>query len=371
MPVIHVEVATPSGAYLVHIGEGLISNAGDLVRRAIGSRKVALITDENVAPRFAESVTGSLAVAGFDTHRITVPAGERSKSWELAGQLLEDMASAGLDRRDAVVALGGGVVGDLAGFCAATYMRGIDFVQIPTTLLAQVDSSVGGKTAVDLRAGKNLAGAFMQPSVVLADTEVLLSLPESEWLSGLGEVAKSAVLDGEESLSWTESVADALVSRDPDSVREAVRMCVTFKAGVVAGDERETGLRESLNLGHTLGHAIEKVLGYGNITHGAAVADGMRFAARLAAAGGFSDAKFSDRQDALLDSLGLHRSPEVYDIGDIRTAMSSDKKARGGRPRFVFAVEPGSFVVTHVEDALLMRELEMWVASSEEEMIES
>ena len=246
------------------IGPELLEDVGELVRLvAPGARKVAIITDNNVGDLFGLTVERKLIEAGFDVHPLSVAAGEASKSWAVAGEVLEALAELRLDRDDLVLALGGGVIGDLAGFVAATYLRGISFVQVPTTLLAQVDSSVGGKTGVDLRAGKNLAGAFKQPLLVIADTSTLSLLPEPEWASGLAEIAKSAVVDGEEFLGWLEENAAALVARDEAAVNEAVKRSVGFKSRVVTADETEAGPRECLNYGHTFGHALEKVSGYG------------------------------------------------------------------------------------------------------------
>ncbi|TLM97432.1 MAG: 3-dehydroquinate synthase, partial [Actinobacteria bacterium] len=298
-------VEVPGARYEVTVGPGLLGEIGATLAALTTARTIALVTDESVAERYGMAVDTSLARAGFRVHAFTVPAGEASKSWAIAGQLLEALAGQGVGRGGLVLALGGGVIGDLAGFVAATYMRGIDFVQVPTTLLAMVDSSVGGKTAVDLAAGKNLAGAFKQPLAVIADTDVLTTLPESEWRSGLAEVAKTAVLDGEEFLSWIEAHADQLLGRDQQALTEAVVRCVRFKAGVVARDEKEEGPRECLNYGHTFGHALEKVLGYGTVTHGAAVAEGMRFAARVSVELAGAQTSFVRRQDRMLDALGL------------------------------------------------------------------
>jgi len=351
--------------YDVVIGEDLLGVAGGLLREATEAASIAIVTDESVAGFFLDLVERSLQSSGFRTVSVIVPPGESSKSWQMAGDVLERFAAGGVDRRDAVLALGGGVIGDLAGFCAASYMRGVAFAQAPTTLLAQVDSSVGGKTGVDLRAGKNLAGAFIQPAIVVADTATLQSLPAQEWTSGLAEVAKNAVLDGEESLRWAEERAGALLARDPGAVREAVRLSVAFKGGVVSRDEREAGLRESLNLGHTLAHAIENVAGYGKVPHGRAVAEGMRFAARLAEKAGVAGPGMRERQERLLDALGLNKLRGAYDSERLRAAMSSDKKARGGRPRFVFALAPGKFEVMHVEEHVLAEELDSWARDTE------
>ncbi len=362
-----VRVNAASGSYDIVIGRGLLEALGTHVRAVSGAARVALVTDDAVSALYGAQAESSLSRAGFEVLSIAVPAGEPSKNWTLAGQILERLAREGIERTDIVVALGGGVVGDLAGFCAGVYMRGIAFVQVPTTLLAQVDSSVGGKTAVDLESGKNLAGVFVQPELVVADTATLDSLPEAEWRSGLAEVAKSAVLDGEPFLGWLESHSSALLARDATAVAETVRACVAFKSRVVEADEREEGLRESLNLGHTLGHAIEKVAGYGAVSHGYAVAEGMRFAAALAGTAAGADHRFVERQSRLLDALGLRALARGYDLDALRLALQSDKKARAGSPRFVLATGPGTFVVTPVSEEVLTEELCAWQRAGREE----
>lgn len=357
-----ISVDTPGGRYDIRVSEDEIGHIGAVAATVLRGSRIALISDETVGGLYGESVAESLEAAGFVVERMLVPAGEKSKSWAVAGQLIERMAARGLDRDDAVVALGGGVVGDLAGFCAGVYMRGIAVIQVPTTLLAQVDSSIGGKTAVDLMAGKNLAGAFVQPSAVLADTSTLASLSDTEWRSGLAEVVKSAILDGEEFLGWLEHNAAGLVARDAAVVTEAVRRCAVFKGSIVSLDEREAGDRESLNYGHTLGHAIEKVAGYGVIPHGIAVAEGLRFAARLSERLAGSDPRFTARQEALLDAVGLVPLQREFDADEIRSAMSSDKKARAGTPRFVLVGQPGVFEVVGVDDSTLREGIAQWLA---------
>lgn len=355
-----IPVGVPGAAYNVEVGAGLLGEIGKMLAKLTESRRVALVTDETVAAHFGMAVDTSLARAGFRVNAFTVSPGETSKSWAIAGELLEELASAGIGRGGIVVALGGGVVGDLAGFVAATYLRGIDFVQVPTTLLAMVDSSVGGKTAVDLRAGKNLAGAFKQPIAVVADTDTLTTLPEGEWRSGLAEVAKTGVLDGEEFLGWLEENADALLARDMSVVAEAVKRCVEFKARVVARDEKEEGPRECLNYGHTFGHALEKVLGYGTVTHGAAVAEGMRFASRVSVQMAGADRSFVRRQDRILDSLGLGRLSEDAEPALLLDAMYADKKARAGSVRMVLVDAPGIWRCERVADGTLSEHLEAW-----------
>ncbi len=366
MSVRRVRVELPDTAYDVLIGSGLLDEVGPLVRGVTRARCAALVSDENVAERYAIRVDVSLARSGFRVSSLTVPPGESSKEWSLAGELLEALAAKGLSRDDIVVALGGGVTGDLVGFVSAVYLRGIDLVQVPTTLLAMVDSSVGGKTAVDLPAGKNLVGAFKQPLLVVADVDTLKTLPDEEWRSGLAEVAKTAMLSGEEMLSWMEGNARRLLDRDPDAVIEAVERCVAFKAGVVAADERESGPRECLNYGHTLGHAIEKVAGYGRFTHGAAVAEGMRFASRVAVQLAGADVSFVRRQDRLLDALGLGALEVALPTAVLHDAMRSDKKARGGEVRMVLVSEPGTWSCVAVERAVIDEHLEAWAGTKSE-----
>ena len=360
----HVDLAGRS--YEVWIGAGLLGQVGERIRVLSDAARAAIITDSTVATLYGAPVRASIERAGFTVQEIVVPAGETSKSWGQAGEVLEALAAAGLDRDDIVVALGGGVVGDLAGFCAATYLRGLAFVQLPTTLLAQVDSSVGGKTGVDLAAGKNLAGAFKQPLVVLADTDALGTLSESEWASGLAEVAKVAILESEERLAWTEANATLLSSRDAAATLDAVHASVAYKASVVTADEQEGGVRECLNFGHTLGHAIEKVAGYGTVPHGLAVAEGIRFAAGLAVDAVGASPEFAARQQRLLDALSIPRVRLAADAGELRGAMSSDKKARGGTPRFVLAVAPGQFVVQAVDEDLLRLHLRRYRSDLDE-----
>lgn len=355
-----VKVEVPGASYDVRVGSGLIEQVGSLVKQATGAKRIALVTDENVAGLIGMKVDVSLARAGLLTESMTVPAGELSKSWQLAGELVEELAAAGLSRTDAVVALGGGVVGDLAGFAASVYQRGVAFVQIPTTLLAMVDSSVGGKTAVDLRAGKNLAGAFKQPAAVIADVDVLGSLPEEEWLSGLAEVAKSAVLAGEEFMEWLERNAAAAVARDPEVVTEAIVRCVRFKADIVSRDEKEEGPRECLNYGHTFGHGLESVLGYGTVTHGAAVAEGMRFAARVSVEAGQATTEFVKRQDRLLDELGLTALDVSANPASLLDMMRADKKSRDRVVRMVLVDGPGLWRCEPVDDGIVMAHLDAW-----------
>ena len=355
-----IAVRVPGRCYDVLVERGSLSRLGEEVRAVSAARSCALVTDENVDTLLGAATEASLHAAGLEPVTISIPAGEASKSWATAGRLLEEFSEAGLGRDSLVIALGGGVVGDVAGFVAATYLRGVPVVQVPTTLLAQADSAIGGKTGVDLPRGKNLAGAFWQPVLVLSDPDVLVSLPEREWLSGLAEVVKSAVLDGEAAFAALEADASALQARDVEATGRAVRMSAELKARVVSGDEREAADRECLNYGHTLAHAIERELGYGTVTHGAAVADGLRFAARLAVEAAGASTEWARRQEALLDALGLAPIDDLRDPAALLGAMKSDKKARAGVVRFVLSSAPGSCVVAPVDDTVVAAALTRW-----------
>lgn len=358
-----IHVGVDGGAYDIVVGAGVLDSCGKLLRTVSDATRIALVTDTVVGQLYGPKVSALLASAGFEVHALSIAPGEASKSWAVAGELLEAMAADGIERGDVVVALGGGVVGDIAGFVAATYLRGIGFAQIPTTLLAQVDSSIGGKTGVDLRAGKNLAGAFKQPLIVLSDTDTLATLPLGEWQSGLAELAKSAVIAGGGFLDWLEGATQRLLERDPETVAEAVRRCAEFKAGVVSADERESGVRECLNYGHTLGHAIENVAGYGVFSHGQAVAEGMRFAVRLGVECAQTPLDFVARQDALLDALGLTSLEQRFDAEKIGAALRSDKKVRAGVTRWVLVDGPGMWRCLPVEETTIAEHLAAWEAS--------
>ncbi len=363
--------AGAAGGYDVLVGRGLLERCGDTLARLGRAGAVALVSDETVWRLYGAAASASLARAGFEVRRHVVPAGESSKAWDVAGALLEALAADGLDRASTVVGLGGGVVGDLAGFCAATFMRGIPVVHVPTTMLAQVDSSIGGKTAVDLAAGKNLAGAFWQPLAVIADIDCLQSLPAPEVTNGLVEAAKAALLEGPEALRAFEATAPAARLGDAAARERIVADAAAFKAKVVSEDERESSLRECLNLGHTLGHALETALGYGVLPHGLAVAEGMRFAASLAAevAGAAPDtAKDTARVLAAVgagaetchEALGPHRGGLTAE--SLVSIMRRDKKSRGGAVRFVLLTAPGVWNAVPVEDEVLLGAVSRWLA---------
>ena len=354
--------------YVVRIGAGILADIGAgmrAVERLANTQRVLLVTDENVAPLYLAQAKDALARHGFRVSEVTLPAGEQAKSLDVVGEVWRAMAQLGLGRDCVVVALGGGVVGDLSGFVASTYVRGVPVVQIPTTLLAMVDASVGGKTAINLEEGKNLVGTFYQPSFVCADTATLATLPEREWKCGCAEIAKSAVIESDEFFFWLLDHAAELAARDAGIVAEAVSRCVIFKANVVARDVTESaGVRECLNYGHTLGHAIEACTGFGTFSHGACVAEGMLFAAALAKRvlddphgdiGAFAAALAE-----LLDALGLGRLD--YDVSPAARldAMKHDKKVRGGQVRFVLARDVATWQVEAVPDDTVLAALEDW-----------
>ncbi len=332
-------------SYEIEIGGGVLAQAGAFVAARTPVSHAVVITDRNVETPYAQAVEESLRAAGAKVHRLAVEAGEPSKSIASADRLWNALLAAGADRKTVVVAVGGGVVGDLAGFIAATFARGLAFVQVPTTLLAQVDSSVGGKVGVNLPGAKNMVGAFWQPLGVLIDTHTLDTLPDREYRAGLAEVVKYGVILDEAFFAWLEDHVDAINRRDRDALEHVIARCCQLKADVVQADERETtGLRAVLNYGHTFCHAIEATTGYGEFLHGEAVSIGMMCAARLAAALGRVDETFIARQRDLLHSLHLPlETPQAPDE-DLLAAMQHDKKVEHGRLRFVLPTRFG-----HVE----------------------
>jgi 3-dehydroquinate synthase len=328
-----IEVALGERRYPIRIGAGLL-DAPDTWRGAFRGRHAVIVTDEHVAPLYLDRLRAGLSALTHET--IVLPAGETAKTLDNVARVLETLAALGASRDSAVIALGGGVIGDLAGFAAASWMRGIDFVQVPTTLLAMVDSSVGGKTGVNLAAGKNLVGAFHQPRAVVIDTATLATLPAREYAAGLAEVVKYGAIGDARFFAWLEANADALNARDAAALAEAIAVSCRQKAGVVARDERELGERALLNFGHTFGHAIEAVAGYGEALHGEAVAIGMVLAADLSARLGRAAAADSKRLAALLTRFGLPIvTPPEVGTDALLTRMRLDKKNVSGRLRLV------------------------------------
>lgn len=338
-------VAAGRGSYSVHVDRGLISRAGEVLRDLLSSPHVVVVTNPTVARLYLEPLRASLRRAGLEPRVVEIPDGEEYKTLSWAGFVWEQCAAAALPRDGAIVALGGGVVGDLAGFVAAGYMRGIAWVDVPTTLLAQVDSSIGGKVAVNLPQGKNLVGAFHPPLAVLSDLDALQTLSYREWQSGLAEVIKAAILGDEELTALMARESAAVRRRDPDVLAEVISRAVAVKASIVEADERETGPRMLLNLGHTVGHALEALAGYGSLRHGEAVAIGMEVAAILAEARGMLAREDGVAIHRLLKAYGLPVYHEGVDIGELWPFMERDKKKQGGRIRFVLPQRLGEAVV--------------------------
>jgi len=340
---VHVNLSERS--YDIEIGSGSLVEAGPFVGALGKLTHAVVITDTNVEKPHGDTCAESLAETGADVDLVVVEAGEASKSVDMANQLWQQILEHGADRKSVIVAAGGGVVGDLAGFIAATFGRGVSFVQIPTTLLAQVDSSVGGKVGVNLPGAKNMVGAFWQPLGVLIDTDVLNTLPIREYRSGLAEVVKYGVILDAEFFDYLEQHVDGLNERHPDVLRHVIACSCRLKADVVENDEREvTGLRAVLNYGHTFAHAIEAETGYGHYLHGEAVSIGMLCASRLAARLGRVDSDLTRRQHQLLAALGLPVDVPDMDREVLLDAMRRDKKVAHGRLRFVLPTRMG-----HVE----------------------
>ena len=340
-----VRVDLAERSYDIQIGAGNMDQAGPRLCEIGRVSHAVVITDENVEQPHGDCVAESLVKAGAEVALVVVEAGEPSKSIEAAAVLWEQMLKLGADRKSVVVAVGGGVVGDLAGFVAATYARGVRFFQVPTTLLAQVDSSVGGKVGINLPKAKNMVGAFLQPVGVLIDTRSLDTLEAREYKAGLGEVVKYGVILDEHLFEYLESYTNELLDRRHTVLGEVVTQCCRLKASVVEKDEREeSGLRAVLNYGHTFGHAIETLSGYGKFLHGEAVSIGMLCASRLAERLGRVDAQFTARQKKLLGALELPTEFPDLDPEEVVRAMMHDKKVEHGRLRFVLPSRMG-----HVE----------------------
>jgi 3-dehydroquinate synthase len=331
-------------AYPIHIGADLIDQAS-LYAPHVRGRLAAIVSNETVAPLYAARVEAALAAAGATTLRIVLPDGEAFKTWETLDAIFAGLLRAQADRQTVLVALGGGVVGDMAGFAAATYQRGIAHLQIPTTLLAQVDSSVGGKTAINHPLGKNMIGAFHQPCAVIADTATLASLPAREFAAGLAEVVKYGAIFDLDFLGWIEDNASNLESRDARAVAYAIRRSCEIKAAIVAEDERDSGVRALLNFGHTFGHAIESACGYGTLLHGEAVATGMALAARFSARLGRVPAADAQRLIALLQRLHLPVRPPQFPHAAWLEFMGRDKKNESARITLILLDALGRAVV--------------------------
>ncbi len=335
--VISVKVPLSERSYSIHIGQQLFSALPEWLPEACGRCEHALIVvDQNIAGSFGKQVENVLAADGYRTSFLEVPAGEGSKRVEEAARLWQAFLEEKADRKSCVIAVGGGVVGDLAGFVAATFARGLSLVQVPTTLLSQVDSSVGGKTGINLPSAKNMVGAFWQPSLVIIDTDTLRSLPDREFRSGLAEVVKYGVILYPDLFDYLEANVEQILHRDPGAITHIIARSCEAKAEVVAQDERETtGLRAILNYGHTFAHALESDSQYGTYLHGEAVSIGMHMAARLAARLGRVDEKFVERQQQLLQRFHLPVSCSGHDPEALWQLMQHDKKVELGTLRFI------------------------------------
>ncbi len=332
-------------SYPIHIGSGILADAGALLRD-LDLRRVVLVTNATVASYWLAPVARGLAEAGIASDTIMIPDGEAHKNQSTLDDVLTRLLEMRAERTTAVVALGGGVVGDVAGFAAAIYQRGMPFVQIPTTLLAQVDSSVGGKTGINHPLGKNMIGAFHQPRLVLIDTACLRTLPPRELAAGMAEVVKYGAIHDPAFFAWLESHAGSLAAADPEALRHAIHTSCAIKAAIVAADEREGGVRALLNFGHTFGHAIEADAGYGAWLHGEAVGAGMVLAARLSARVRGLPTADVDRLIALLRQLNVPTQAPILPVPRWIDLMGRDKKVAAGRIRFVLLDALGRAVVT-------------------------
>jgi len=340
------QVALGERSYAIHVGPGLLADAGPLLAPLLPQPRVVIVTNPVVAAHWFGALSQSLAAAGIGSESIVIPDGESFKSWPTLHDILTRLLEINAERSTTLVALGGGVVGDICGFAAAIYQRGMPFVQVPTTLLAQVDSSVGGKTAINHPLGKNMIGAFHQPRAVVIDTDCLRTLPEREFAAGLAEVIKTAAIRSGAFFQWLEANLPRLVAREGDALVHAVAESCRIKAEIVAADERETGERALLNFGHTFGHAIETGVGYGEWLHGEAVAAGMIRAALLSERLGSLTRADVERLSALVQRAGLPVEPPRLGTERYLALMGRDKKVVAGSIRFVLLRGIGDAFVT-------------------------
>ena len=339
-------------SYQILIGEQLLNAAStwaDLPKAAAA----LIVTNTTVAPLYAQRLQAALAPLYKQVHTVALPDGESYKDWQTLNLIFDELLGKGADRKTVLFALGGGVVGDMTGFAAACYMRGVPFVQVPTTLLAQVDSSVGGKTAINHPIGKNMIGAFYQPQRVVCDLDTLQTLSQREMSAGLAEVIKYGPIADMQFLDWIDAHLDALLARDPKALAHAVKRSCEIKAWVVSQDEREGGIRAILNFGHTFGHAIEAGLGFGEWLHGEAVGCGMVMASHLSQRLGLVDEVFVSRFTALVERAGLPTVGPKLGADEYLHHMRVDKKAEAGEIKFVLIDKPGTAIVRGASDALV------------------
>ena len=343
-------------SYPIHIGPGLLDRA-ELIVPHLAQKRVMVVTNTTVAPLYLARLTAALEGAGVTVANVVLPDGEAYKNWETLNLVFDALLAGRAERKTTLIALGGGVIGDMTGFAAACYQRGVPFVQIPTTLLSQVDSSVGGKTGINHPLGKNMIGAFYQPKVVLADTGTLQTLPARELSAGLAEVIKYGLIRDAGFFAWLEANMAKLRALDPAAITRAIHRSCEIKAQVVAQDEREGGLRAILNLGHTFGHAIESGMGYGNWLHGEAVAAGMVLAATVSQRLGWLGEADVARTRAIVRAAGLPDAAPELPFDTWLEYMGHDKKVEGGRLRFVLLKQLGEAVITGDVPEAVLREI--------------
>ena len=341
-----IPVSLGERSYEIFLEPASSRTLGDRLKRLLDTKKIGIVTDRHVARHYLKATIDSLKQAGFDPVPIVLPPGERTKTLATVARILDVMATHRFERRSLLVALGGGVIGDLAGFAASIYQRGIPYVQVPTTLVAQVDSSVGGKTGVDHRLGKNLIGAFHQPKAVIIDPFMLHTLPRREWIAGLAEVMKYGIIADEAFFSFLEASMPDLLKMDAQAVMRAVARSCEIKAEVVTADERESDRRRILNYGHTIGHALESLGGYRRLIHGEAVGIGLVAEADLSVHLGFCGKDVAGRIRQLVQAAGLPDSlPRATSFGPLWRAMQHDKKVAGGNVIGVWPVRIGEVVI--------------------------
>ena len=357
---ITLQVDLGDRSYPIVIGQSLLSDPGLIARHAAGKR-VAIVTNTTVGPLYLDKVVALLMQAGKQVTTVVLPDGEEEKTWANLMRVFDVLLAEKCDRKTTLIALGGGVIGDMTGFAAATYMRGVPFIQVPTTLLAQVDSSVGGKTGINHPLGKNMIGAFYQPQAVVADTSTLNTLPPRELSAGLAEVIKHGAIIDAGFFDWIEANIEKLVAKDADALAYAIQRSCEIKADVVRQDEREGGLRAILNFGHTFGHAIESGLGYGEWLHGEAVGCGMVMAADLSHRLGFIDAATSARVNALVNAAGLPVAAPDLGVERWVELMQVDKKNEDGQIKFILIKPLGTPVIMPVPQEALLATLKACV----------
>jgi 3-dehydroquinate synthase len=354
---IRVELGEES--YGIFIGSSILDRVGEKLRRYEFSPKIAIVSNPTVYHLYGKRVVSSIRQEGYEVHVVLIPDGEEYKDFLWAYYILSELLKSGLDRKSAIIALGGGVVGDIAGFCASTYMRGIAHVQIPTTLLSQVDSSVGGKTGVNHHLGKNMIGTFYQPKLVWIDVDTLRTLPKREFLAGMAEVIKYGVIWDKPFFDHLYAERGQIIDLTPDALMGIISRSCEIKADVVSRDERETGLRAILNFGHTIGHAIETVTGYNRYLHGEAVAMGMVYEAEVAEHMKILSAEQKEELKTLIGDYGIpHRPDDLPDASLVLKAMALDKKALSGNLRMVLPEEIGRVkIVSDIDDDAILKVL--------------